>query len=409
MSELHQYIFDWNSLKKNAPLTNKPIEFADETLRDGVQSPSAKDPTIEEKIELIELMNKLGITTADIGLPGAGKRAFEDVSTLARHIIDNKLAIQMYCAARTVVPDIAPIVEISQKVGAPIAVYTFIGSSPIRQYVENWTVNSILKTSEDAISFAIKNNLEVCYVTEDTIRSTPQALDTLFRRVIHMGVKRLCLCDTVGYATPDGTKNLIEWTLGLIIGMGENVKIDWHGHNDRGLSVTNAIIAIEAGADRIHGTALGIGERVGNTQMDQLLMNLKLLKAIDNDLTHLVKYCRLAAKATGTEIPINYPLVGRDAFRTATGVHASAIIKALEKNDPDLADSVYSGVPAHLFGKEQEIDIGHMSGMSNVRYFLKKRNISYTEKLAKEILQVAKNSNRILSEEEVLSIVSRFS
>jgi 2-isopropylmalate synthase len=398
-------IYDWNEIKRRGPVLPKKPEFDDETLRDGIQSPSIVDPSIEDKLSILHLQESLGITTADIGLPGAGPRAYNDVLRLAQEIATQKLKIQANCACRTVVADIKPIIDVSQKAGIPVEVYTFIGSSPIRQYAENWDVDHILKTSEEAIKFAVKEGMDVAYVTEDTTRSRPDHLDRIFRHAINLGVKRLVLCDTVGYATPDGIFNLIDWTRSLINGMGADVKIDWHGHNDRGLGVTNAIFALEAGADRVHGTALGIGERVGNAALDQVLLNLKLLGAIDNDLTHLVAYCREVSRACRWPIPKNYPLAGEDAFRTATGVHASAIVKAFERNEPWLADRVYSGVPASWFGKEQEIEIGPMSGMSNVRFWLKQRRFEFEEELARKILARAKTSSRTLEEWEINEVI----
>jgi 2-isopropylmalate synthase len=405
---LKELIYDWNEIKKRGPLTTKKIELDDETLRDGIQSPSVADPAIEDKIEILHLQEKLGITTCDIGLPGAGPRAFEDVLKLAKEIAEHKMSLQANCACRTLVQDIQPIVEVSQRSGIPIEVYTFIGSSPIRQFAENWSLDHIQSTMEKAISFAVKEKMEVAFVTEDTTRSRPDHLDRLFRHAIDLGARRLVICDTVGHSTPDGIFNIINWTRGLIEGTGKDVKIDWHGHNDRGLAVTNALHAIEAGADRVHGTCLGIGERVGNAAIDQILMNLKLLGAIDRDLTHLVQYCRTVSRACRWPIPLNYPLSGRDAFRTATGVHAAAIVKALERNEHELADRVYSGVPAGWFGREQEIEIGPMSGMSNVRFWLSRRRLPVDEELMKAILAKAKSSNRTLEEDEVLAIAARF-
>jgi 2-isopropylmalate synthase len=398
-------IYDWNEVKRRGPVIQRRPEFDDETLRDGIQSPSVVDPPIEDKLTIIHLMDKLGITTADIGLPGAGPRAFQDVLRLAQEIAKEKMQLNANCACRTVISDIRPIVEVSQQAGIPIEVCTFIGSSPIRQYAEHWDVDHILRTSEEAISFAVKEGMTVSYVTEDTTRSRPDHLDKLFRHAINLGVKRLVICDTVGHSTPDGIWNIIEWTKGLIQGTGADVKIDWHGHNDRGLGVTNAIYALEAGAHRVHGTALGIGERVGNAAMDQILVNLKLLGVIDNDLTQLVRYCREVSRACRWPIPKNYPLLGEDAFRTATGVHAAAIVKALDKSDTWLADRVYSGVPAGLFGREQQIEIGPMSGMSNVRHWLRTRRFEFEESLAKAILSRAKQSNRTLEEDEVLETI----
>jgi 2-isopropylmalate synthase len=405
MTEL---IYDWNSVEKIAPLSPKRrIQFLDETLRDGIQSPSVVDPSIDDKLRLVELANELGIDTMDIGLPGAGKRAVEDVTTIAEHIKQAKLRIKASCAARTHVNDVQAIVDISQRVGIEIEVLCFIGSSPIRQYAEDWDLPRMLELSASAIDLARRYDLPVAYVTEDTTRSRPEILTRMFTTAIEHGAQRLILCDTVGHATPDGIRNLIKFTRNTLDGLGRtDVGIDWHGHNDRGLGVVNSIFAIEYGADRIHGTALGIGERVGNAALDQILLNLKLLGELpDHDLTKLVLWCKTASQATRIPIHPQYPLAGTDAFRTATGVHAAAIIKAEKKGDAWLADRIYSGVPAGMFGKEQEIEIGHYSGESNVVYWLKKRGHEPTQDLVAAVLAAAKRGNRVLSDDEIVAVI----
>lgn len=407
-AEQEQLIHDWNALEWSRPITNKPVDLFDESLRDGLQSPSVADPDIEDKLRIIQLMSDLGIAAADVGLPCAGPRAYQDVTRIAEYVRDQNLALRVCAAGRTVVSDMAPIADIQQKTGVPLTAYAFIGSSPIRQYAENWSLDHILRVSAEAIDFCVKENLDVCYVTEDTTRSSAIALDKLFRNAIDHGASRLCLCDTVGHATPDGVRNLITWTRGLIRGMGADVKIDWHGHNDRGLAVVNTLIALEFGADRIHGTAMGIGERVGNTAIDQLLVNLKLLGVIDWDLKKLVEYVKLVAEATKVPIPVNYPLVGDDAFRTATGVHAAAIIKAKRRGDEWLADRVYSAVPAGEFGKEQTIDIGPMSGMSNVSWWLESNGEIPDEELCRFLLGKAKESARTLADGEIREAIAEF-
>ena len=398
-------IFDWNQLHKRAPLAPGRFELVDETLRDGLQSPSVTDPTIEQKVELIHLMEDLGIRMADVGLPGAGKRAQDDVRALVEEIRDSRMKLRPMCAARTMVRDVEPIADIAQKTGMPIEVYAFIGSSPIRLYVESWSVDTLLRRIDETVTFAMREGLEVCIVTEDTTRSRPDVLDPLFRQAVRMGVRRLCLCDTVGHVTPDGMKNLFDWTHSLIRGMGEPVELDWHGHNDRGLGVTNAILAIEYGATRAHGTGLGVGERVGNASIDQMLLNLKLLGEWDHDLSKLGRYCQAVSRYCRVDIHPSYPMAGRDAFRTGTGVHAAAIIKALQRGDRKLADRVYSGVPANWFGRGQEIEIGHMSGLSNVSYWLASRRIPADDELRSAILTRAKSSNRVLTDEEIMEIV----
>ena len=401
-------IFDWNEVNRKGRILPKNATFFDETLRDGLQNPSVVDPGIEEKLKILHLMEDLGIHVADVGLPGSSKRAFEDVLRLCKEVVDCKMKIGIACAGRTVVGDITPMIELSQRAGIPVQVYAFIGSSPIRQFVENWDIELIAKRSTEAIDVAVKAGLEVAYVTEDTTRSRPEVLTTLFRAAIDHGASRLCLSDTVGHATPDGVRNLIQFTKNVVAGTGAEIGIDWHGHNDRGLALENAIWAFEYGADRVHATGLGIGERVGNAQMELLLLNLKLLGQLDGqDLTKLLEYCQTIASAVHWDIPISYPLVGRDAFRTATGVHASAVIKAMAKGDTWLADRIYSGVPAGMIGRPQEICIGFMSGASNVNFWLSQRNIEADDTLVAEVLKTAKTNDRIMTDDEVMAVVKR--
>jgi 2-isopropylmalate synthase len=407
MSE-RDLIYDWNAVEKVAPLSpRRKVTFLDETLRDGIQSPSVVDPTIADKLRLVELASELGIHYMDIGLPGAGARAVEDVTIIAKHIRDNKLAVKPACAARTHVNDVQAIVDISQKVGIELEVLTFIGSSPIRQYAEEWDLARMLSLSASAIDLSVKHNLPVAYVTEDTTRSRPDVLSKLFTNAVDHGAHRLIVCDTVGHATPDGIKNLLRFTRNLLDGMGRpDVGIDWHGHNDRGLGVVNSIFAIEYGADRIHGTALGVGERVGNAALDQILLNLSLLGELPGqDLSKLLEWCTTASRATQVPIHPQYPLAGSDAFRTATGVHAAAIIKAERKGHAWLADRIYSGVPAGAFGREQEIEVGHYSGESNVVYWLRKRGYEPTAELVAAVFGAAKKGNHVLTDDEIHTII----
>ncbi len=405
---LDELIYDWNTVARRAPVVLKgAIELHDETLRDGLQNPSVLDPAIEDKLEILHLLDEVGVDTCDLGLPGAGPRAFEDVLRLATEIVSGKLHLRPTCAGRTLVQDIEPMARVSQKAGLPVEVMTFIGSSPIRALAEDWSVELIRKRSVEAIAFGVKEGLPVNYVTEDTTRSDPRVLYELFKSAIEAGASRLTLCDTVGHVTPDGVKNLLTWTRNLLDAIGaSHVGIDWHGHNDRGLGVVNSIWAIEHGADRVHGAILGVGERVGNASLDQIIVNLKLIGELgDRDVTKLGELSDKVATALGMPIPINYPVMGRDAFRTGTGVHASAIIKALEKGDADLADRVYSGVPAGIFGRRQEIEIGPMSGASNVHFWLKQRGIQGSPALVAAILAAAKKSSRTLEERELRAII----
>ncbi|MGH7725274.1 MAG: LeuA family protein [Candidatus Eiseniibacteriota bacterium] len=397
-------IYDWNTQGPGAGKPARAIEFDDETLRDGLQSPSVTSPSIEKKLEILHLIDRLGIHTADIGLPGAGPHVVEQTLRLAQEIKSARLKVTANCAARTLEADIRPVAEISQKAGIPIEVCTFIGSSPIRQYAEDWPVETMLKHTENAVTFAVKEGLPVMYVTEDTTRAHPDTLKQLFATAIRAGARRICVCDTCGHATPDGATNLVRWTRSYLDTIDPTVKIDWHGHSDRGLGVINSIAAFAAGADRVHGCAIGIGERVGNTPMDQLLVNLRLMGWIENDLSALPEYCSVVSESCEVPIPINYPVVGRDAFRTGTGVHAAAVIKAYRKGDAWLADRVYSGVPASMVGREQEIEVGPMCGLSNVVYWLEHHGYEAAEPVVQAVFKAAKASPRVLTDEEVHGI-----
>jgi isopropylmalate/homocitrate/citramalate synthase len=401
----NEWIHDWNSVGPMSIAPGTRVLLNDETLRDGLQNPSIQDPTIEEKIEILHLMESLQIDSVNIGLPGAGPRAVQHVEALAREIATNRMRIKPNCAARTIEADIRPIAEISQRVGIAIEAATFLGSSPIRRLVEDWTVEHLERTTENAVKFAVAQGLPCMYVTEDTVRTDPGTVKRLYTTAIRCGARAIVLCDTVGHATPQGAYNLVKFVMENVVKpSGERIRVDWHGHRDRGLDIANSLAAVAAGADQVHGVALSLGERVGNTPMELLLVNLRLMGLIENDLSSLRAYCEKVAKATHTVIPPNYPVFGKDAFRTATGVHAAAIIKALRTGDRDLADSVYSGVPAHLFGLEQVVEIGPMSGKSNVLYWLSRHNIPATDEVVNRIFDAAKQSSRVLTEQELLAL-----
>ena len=393
-------IYDWN---RDQPSARPPLVILnDETLRDGLQSPSVRAPSIEQKLAILHLLDETGIDTADIGLPGAGPHVVKDVETLAREIVDARLRIQANCAARTVIADIQPIADIVQRTGLPIECCCFIGSSPIRQYAEDWTVDYLQRCTEEAVGFAVRQGLRVMYVTEDTTRSDPETLRRLFTTAIEAGASRICIADTVGHATPAGARAVVRFTRSITEAAGGHIGIDWHGHRDRDMGTINSLAALEAGASRVHGTILGIGERVGNTPMDLLLVNLVLMGWIERDLTHMNALVRAVSDATGEPIPDNYPVFGRDAFRTATGVHAAAVVKAFHKGDADLADTVYSGVPARLVGRAQQIEIGPMSGKSNVVFWLERHGLPSDEELVDRIFRRAKASLTVLTEQEIL-------
>ncbi|MDA0647796.1 MAG: 2-isopropylmalate synthase [archaeon] len=409
-------IFDWNRVEYDISRdsNNHPhgIWFDDETLRDGLQSPSARNPTIPQKIELLGYMEKLGIQKVDLGLPGAGPFHLEHIDAMLSHITENNFSIRPGAAVRTLMSDIQPLVDLQQKHGIEIQASAFLGTSPIRQFTEGWTIEKLLSTMETAVSFAIENDVPVMFVTEDTTRSKPKDVKMIYQRAMELGVRRLCVCDTCGHVTPNGVKKLLNFIDEEVIKdsgyMRSEIEVNWHGHQDRGLGVANNIAAVEAGADVIHGTALGVGERAGNAPLDQTLVNLKLMGAIDNDLTLLNEYVKKANEYIEVPLPHNYPVFGRDAFETGTGVHASAVIKAMKKGDQWLADRVYSGVPAADFGLKQVIRIGHMAGRSNIIWWLEQKGIEVNEELVAHLFEIAKSQRRNMTDKEIHQAVDSF-
>lgn len=397
-----EVIYDWNVHGDTVSPPLRPVRYFDETMRDGIQCPSVTDPSIEAKMQMVRLMALAGVHHTDIGLPGAGPRAVADVTLLAEMIRDEKLPILAACAARTHENDIRPIIEVSQKVGIPIEVMTFLGTSPIRLYAEGWDEDLLEKRTREAVRLAKSAGIPCTFVTEDTVRSHPTTLRRLFTAAIEEGADGLCLCDTCGHATPNGVFNLVHFAKALVRGMGTNTRLDWHGHNDRGFGLGNALTAVEAGVDRVHGCWLGIGERVGNTPLDLFMVNMKLLGIEKGDLRGLADLVDLVSRACEVPIPPSYPVFGRDAFRTGTGVHAAAVIKAINKGADWLADRVYSGVPASWFGRRQEIELGPMAGDSNIQFWLRQRGYAPTADVVAAVRARMKASNRVLTEAEVL-------
>ncbi len=398
MNETDSLIYDWNRDGRAVTADYRAVELDDETLRDGLQGPSVRNPPTEIKKRLLHLMDQLGIDSADIGLPGASDRARAEIVALAKETTKLK-TLKPNMALRTHPLDVKAAIAAAHESGVAIEACAFIGSSPIRRFAEDWSLDTMLKNVEESVSALVKAGLPVMFVTEDTTRADPETLLRLYDVAIATGARRICASDTVGHATPEGVRNLLTFLRRDVI-RGREVKVDYHGHNDRGLGTINALAAT-AIADRVHGSALGIGERVGNTSMDQLLINLQLWGLIDRDLAPLVEYVALVSQHCGIPVPTNYPALGEDAFRTGTGVHAAAVIKALRKGDRALADRVYSGVPASVLGREQRIEVGPMSGESNVVYWLESHGHEPTAERVARVMERAKQSDRLLTADQL--------
>lgn len=396
-------VYDWNA-EATSSWAARRIELLDETLRDGLQSPSAQNPLLPQKLEGLRRMARLGVSAVNLGLPSVSPAAREEALQMLRLIREERLGLLPVCAGRTLASDVIPILELAEEAGVVIEVSVFVGASPIRWRAEGWDLAKVSALTREAVSLGARAGLPVTFVTEDTTRTPPATLRQLFELALEHGASRLCLCDTVGAASSAGVKRLVGFARELVSSSSKPIGLDWHGHDDRGLGLANALNAIEAGVDRVHATALGIGERVGNTPLELLVANLALLAGREPDAARLRAYAEHFAAAIGIPIPEDHPLVGANAFRTATGVHAAAIVKALGKGEA-LADRVYSLLPVSRFASGHDIRIGYMSGSSNVVHWLKRHSIEPSDALVSRILERAKAANRVLRDDEVLAVV----
>ena len=406
---MERLLFDWS--RAGARDAAAPGgAFFDETLRDGIQAPHVSIPALDEKLELIDHMVQCGIRYADAGFPGGGPAAAGDCLAIARHVATQDYPLALACAGRTHPADVRAICDIAQRAGVPVDAYTFIGISPIRLYVEEWTVGSVVADIRGAVAEARRDGVIFVLVLEDAVRCTPAILNRVYDVALELGITRVTLCDTVGAASPAGTEALVTWSARYFDAREHPVALEWHGHNDRGLALANSLAALAAGCARVHGTVLGVGERAGNASIDQLIVNRELGQPGDYDMKALSEYCEYASGVLGVPIPGNYPAMGRDVFKTSAGVHAAAILKAHRRRDTFVKDSVYAGVPASLLGREQEILIDPASGASNVRYWLAVNGgdpgEAVVQAVIQDVLDTAKRAGRPLTDEEIRQIVA---
>ncbi|MEJ8660439.1 MULTISPECIES: LeuA family protein [Streptomyces] len=403
--------FNWNAIGVAAqqPVSAPPYSgtFFDETLRDGLQAPNIRNPSLEQKLRLVDHMVRSGVTSADLGFPGSDPAALRTCVDIAQHIVRSGHPLSQGYAGRTHPSDINAICEIAQQVGVAVDAYIFIGVSPIRQYVEDWDVQLIQRHIRESVVECRRGGAEFVLVLEDAVRCTPEVLGQVYDVAIDTGVRRVTLCDTVGAALPSGVESLIQWSHQYFQDRGHQVAFEWHGHNDRGLALANSLTALAHGCERVHGTILGIGERAGNASLDQLMVNSHLDEHGRYDLKALREYSDYAASVLGVEVPQNYPALGRDVFKTSAGVHASAILKAHEKGNLLVKDTVYSSVPASCLGREQEVLIDEASGANNVKYWLTLHGYdSANTTLIKNVLAKAKSSRGPLTDEQIRQIIA---
>jgi len=394
--------FDWNA----PPTRRRPIDVGDATFCDALQSPSVIDPGQHEKRRLLSLMSELGVRSAALGHPGSGPRQFADALELAREVMRAQMPIDAWCGARASVKDVATVLDVIERSGLDIEVAVSLTVSPILLDAEGITIDRVQEAADASITFAVRTGARVVAVVEDALRTPPEMLAVLLRHVLALGASAVRISDTVGQATPAGTRALLRFASEQVtVRSGRRVRVEWHGQQDRGLALANALAAVEAGADRVLASALGLGERCGTVPLELLLTNLRLTGCWPHTLNALQEYCESAAEAFGVAIAPAHAVVGADAFRIGTGAHATALVKALRAGDRTLADGVCSAVPASLVGAEHRVDVSPVSGLSNVRWWLSQHGYDPTDLvLMREVLLAVKQTQRVATDDELRGI-----
>jgi 2-isopropylmalate synthase len=397
-------IYDWNI--DPTYKTVKPIQLCDETLRDGLQGNLPRLPSVDEKLNLLARADRLGLSEACVGFP-AQTVAYQDALALFKGAKERRLRLPLGLVGRMVKSDIEAIASIQQASGHPaIAKLAMMGSSPMRRYVESRNLDELERLMREGVGYATQLDLPTHVSIEDVSRSEPKVIERLFSAAVESGATLVSICDTVGHITPFGTKRVVRHFRKFLNEQGYQVRLGFHGHNDRGLGVANALAAIEAGIDLIDCTVLGIGERTGNIPLDLTLVNLKIQGLWSGDISSLKDYCQEVARVCQLIIPPNYPIFGSNAFVTQAGVHASAILKAEIRGEPHIAALVYSPIDPHWVGLDYEIYVGPSSGRSNVQLLLHRKGLNVEERAIELILHKARRENRILSEEEVYELAT---
>jgi len=391
--------YDWNP----PSVRRRQVDVADSTFCDGLQSPSVVDPPQHEKRRLLSLMCELGLRSAAIGHPGSGPRQFADALDLARELVRAQMPLDAWCGARASVKDVATVLDVRERSGLDVEIAVSLSLSPIRLGAEGISIDRVQEAADTSIAFAVRAGARVVAVIEDAARTPPALLAVLIRHVLALGASAVRISDTVGHATPDGTRALLRFaTEHVQVRSGRAVRVDWHGQHDRGLALANALAAVDAGADRVLASALGLGARCGTVPLESLLTNLRLTGRWPHTLGGLQEYCESAAAAFGVAIAPAHAVVGADAFRTGTGAHATALVKALRAGDRSLADAVCSAVPASIVGAEHRVDVSPVSGLSNVRWWLSQHGYDPSDLvLMRELLLAVKQTQRVATDDEL--------
>ena len=403
MEKANDFLYSWNALNR-ANISNVKIE---DDIRDALQSVRTVQPLLSERKALLDLSAKVGIQYSFLGFPAASQNETNLVTALVKHIADEKIPIEPVLMARALENDVKRIIEIQNETSYAVAADIFINTSALRLKIEGWTLDTIINKIKKSHHLSVNNNLKYRISLEDSARTAPDSIEILIKEIINLGIKTIVLCDTVGDCLPSGASNLTSFVMDIISKENVDVEIGWHGHNDKGLSLANALASVEAGATIISGTFTGIGERTGNIPLEQIIYILSQNGNQLYDLKYLKPLCDMLSATTKTKIPYSLPIIGKDAFSTSTGTHVAAIYKAKEFGQ-SFEDLMYSGVAASDLERRQTLLIGPNSGRSAIIAALEEIQIVATENTVTSILDYCKKQNHCLENSAELLEVIRY-
>lgn len=409
--EIQQGEYNWSSHEGVRDPVRKAKQFVsidDESLRDGLQGTQlTTHPSLNEKeIYLASVALNGYIEHADIGFPGSEESHKEELSEIIKFVIaSNGLdGLTLSCAAGAIDEHINPIIDLSHQFdGYPLEADIFLDVSKNRAEIEGWDRKEKISVLKQNIKLLKSQQLPVMFVPERSTSTPPEELLEVCLMASELGVDRICFADTKGVADNKGIENIFRWGFEEIGKANPNLKWDAHFHNDRNMALSNSLVAAAEGVDRLHATMFCIGERAGNVDLAQLLVNLNLQEMRNDDLTSLKAISELSSKILGFEIPKNSPIYGENAFATSSGIHASAGKKELQANR---IHSIYFPFSPESVGNKAIVEVGPFSGKSNVELKLRQLGISSTPALIDVVLSRAKQQRGLLSDEEVRQIAA---
>lgn len=396
-------IYDWDK-EGSEKLKSSSFRLLDTTLRDGLQTPGIIQPSLEDKLRVIDYDAQLGIEAIDVCLPAdPSTRYFQEGVKCANYINTKYPQTEIFVLARTIQSDVNATMQFAQDAGCKVSVILFRGSSDLRLLAEDWHEDSIINDMGKFTKQLVGKGLNVTCATEDSTRTRPDFLKQIFEAGRAEGANEFCIADTVGYADPWGIKNEVSWLKQDVLD-DNNLQIQYHGHNDTGNAVSNSIAAIAAGAKTIHVTHIGMGERAGNASTEGVLANLTRRGINKYDLHKVVEGSNFVAEAFGVKIPNNHPLIGADVFSTESGIHAAGIDNARKKG-LNVSGIIYSAVSPEVVGRETIVNIGPLGGIHSVKWVLDRMGVPSSAELTSALLMQARIQNRALTPSEIKAVV----